>query len=69
MEDNQAVRKVIKARGSMKLMHLPRAHRIGAAAISEQLTRGIVTFQCERTQIEAAGFGATLFADPTAWVM
>eukprot|EP00959_Pyramimonas_sp_CCMP1952_P266349 5568415-Pyramimonas_sp.AAC.1 len=37
--DKQAVRKVIKAGGSMKLMHLPRTHRIDAAAVSEQFSR------------------------------
>eukprot|EP00959_Pyramimonas_sp_CCMP1952_P329060 6889017-Pyramimonas_sp.AAC.1 len=35
LEDNQAVCKVIKAGGPMKLMHLPRTHRIDAAAVSE----------------------------------
>eukprot|EP00959_Pyramimonas_sp_CCMP1952_P470938 9497565-Pyramimonas_sp.AAC.1 len=38
MEDNQAACKVIKAGGSMKLKHLPRARRIDAAAIYELLT-------------------------------
>eukprot|EP00959_Pyramimonas_sp_CCMP1952_P469520 9495082-Pyramimonas_sp.AAC.1 len=37
--DNQAVCKVIKAGGSMKLMQPPRTHRIDAAAVSEQLSR------------------------------
>eukprot|EP00959_Pyramimonas_sp_CCMP1952_P240730 5031213-Pyramimonas_sp.AAC.1 len=39
-------------------MHLPRTHRIDAAAISEQFTRGVATLQYERTH----------FADPLAWV-
>eukprot|EP00959_Pyramimonas_sp_CCMP1952_P454851 9470596-Pyramimonas_sp.AAC.1 len=67
MEDNQAVRKVIKAGGSMKPMHLPRTHRIDVAAISEQFTRGVVSLQCERTQDEAADIGAARFTDPLAW--
>eukprot|EP00959_Pyramimonas_sp_CCMP1952_P068121 1421898-Pyramimonas_sp.AAC.1 len=41
VEDNQAVCKVIKAGGSTKLRHLPRTHRIDAAAVSEQFSRGI----------------------------
>eukprot|EP00959_Pyramimonas_sp_CCMP1952_P200882 4201464-Pyramimonas_sp.AAC.1 len=40
--DRQAVCQVINAGGSMKLMRLPRTHRIDAAAASEQFSRGIV---------------------------
>eukprot|EP00959_Pyramimonas_sp_CCMP1952_P230573 4820235-Pyramimonas_sp.AAC.1 len=58
MEDDQAVCKAMQAGGSMTLMHLPRAHRVDAAAISEQFTRGVVTFPYERTQNEAADYGA-----------
>eukprot|EP00959_Pyramimonas_sp_CCMP1952_P024208 508089-Pyramimonas_sp.AAC.1 len=39
VEDNHAVCEVIMAGGSMKLMHLPRSHRVDVAAISEQSTR------------------------------
>eukprot|EP00959_Pyramimonas_sp_CCMP1952_P184198 3851808-Pyramimonas_sp.AAC.1 len=39
LDDNQAVCEVIKAGGSMALMHLPRTHRIDAAAVSEQFAR------------------------------
>eukprot|EP00959_Pyramimonas_sp_CCMP1952_P168412 3518989-Pyramimonas_sp.AAC.1 len=39
LEDNQAACKVIEASGSMKLMHLPRTHRVDAAAVSEQFSR------------------------------
>eukprot|EP00959_Pyramimonas_sp_CCMP1952_P058047 1211578-Pyramimonas_sp.AAC.1 len=49
LEDNQAVCKVIKAGGPMKLMHQPRTHRIDATAVSEQFSRGLVELQCERT--------------------
>eukprot|EP00959_Pyramimonas_sp_CCMP1952_P355522 7446166-Pyramimonas_sp.AAC.1 len=57
LEDNQAVCKVIEAGGSMKLMHLPRTHRIDAAVVSEQFSRGTVELQYERTQNEAADIG------------
>eukprot|EP00959_Pyramimonas_sp_CCMP1952_P277168 5794260-Pyramimonas_sp.AAC.1 len=50
MEDNQVVCKVVKAGGSMKLMHLPRTHRIDVAAIPEQFTRGVVRLQCARAE-------------------
>eukprot|EP00959_Pyramimonas_sp_CCMP1952_P037011 774484-Pyramimonas_sp.AAC.1 len=49
-------------------MHFPRAHRIDAAVISEQVTRGVVCLQCERTQKEAADIGTKRFTDPLAWV-
>eukprot|EP00959_Pyramimonas_sp_CCMP1952_P118134 2469634-Pyramimonas_sp.AAC.1 len=52
----------------MKLMHLPRTHRIEAAAVSEQFSRGIVELQYERTQNEAADIGTKRFTDPLAWV-
>eukprot|EP00959_Pyramimonas_sp_CCMP1952_P282828 5912160-Pyramimonas_sp.AAC.1 len=68
MEDNRAVCRVIIAGGSLKLMHLPRTHRIDAAATSEQFTRGVVHLQCERAQNEAADIGAERFTDPLAWV-
>eukprot|EP00959_Pyramimonas_sp_CCMP1952_P330353 6917023-Pyramimonas_sp.AAC.1 len=61
MEDHQAVRKVIKAGGSMKLMHLPRTHRVDVAAMSEQFTRGVASSQCERTRNEAADIGTKRF--------
>eukprot|EP00959_Pyramimonas_sp_CCMP1952_P067726 1413497-Pyramimonas_sp.AAC.1 len=61
MEDNQAVCKVLKAGGSMELMHLPRTHRIDIAASSEQLTRGVVSLLRERTQNEAADIGRKRF--------
>eukprot|EP00959_Pyramimonas_sp_CCMP1952_P344319 7211457-Pyramimonas_sp.AAC.1 len=48
-------------------MHLPRAHRTDAAAVSEQLARGIVDLKYERTQNEAADIGTTCFTDPLAW--
>eukprot|EP00959_Pyramimonas_sp_CCMP1952_P207706 4344374-Pyramimonas_sp.AAC.1 len=67
LEDNQAVCKVIKAGGSMKLMRLPRTHRIDAAAVSEQFSRGLVQLQYERTQNEAADTGTKRFVDPMAW--
>eukprot|EP00959_Pyramimonas_sp_CCMP1952_P281166 5877669-Pyramimonas_sp.AAC.1 len=51
---DQAARKVIKAGGLTKLMHLPGAHRIDAAAISERYARGTVDLHYERTQNEAA---------------
>eukprot|EP00959_Pyramimonas_sp_CCMP1952_P315494 6603208-Pyramimonas_sp.AAC.1 len=68
LEDNQAVCKVIKAGGSMKLMHLPRTHRTDAAAVSEQFSRGLFQLHHERTQNEAAGIGTERFVDPMAWV-
>eukprot|EP00959_Pyramimonas_sp_CCMP1952_P454975 9470819-Pyramimonas_sp.AAC.1 len=68
LEDAQAVCEVTKAGGSMKLMHLPRTHRIDAAAVSEQLSRGLVERQRERTQNEVADIGAKRFTDPLAWV-
>eukprot|EP00959_Pyramimonas_sp_CCMP1952_P382299 8010661-Pyramimonas_sp.AAC.1 len=68
MGDNQAARKVIKAGGSMTLIHLPRTHRIDAAAISEQFTRGVVTLQYERTQNGAVDIGTKRFTAPLAWV-
>eukprot|EP00959_Pyramimonas_sp_CCMP1952_P267639 5595865-Pyramimonas_sp.AAC.1 len=49
-------------------MHLPRTHRIDAAAVSEQCSRGIVELQYERTQSEAADIGTKRFTDPLAWV-
>eukprot|EP00959_Pyramimonas_sp_CCMP1952_P418005 8757715-Pyramimonas_sp.AAC.1 len=49
-------------------MHLPRTHRIDAAAVSEPLSRGLVQLQYERTQNEAADIGAKRFVDPMAWV-
>eukprot|EP00959_Pyramimonas_sp_CCMP1952_P369159 7732686-Pyramimonas_sp.AAC.1 len=52
MEDNQAVCKVVNAGGSMKLMRLPRTHRIDAAASSGQFTRGVFSYQCERHRIK-----------------
>eukprot|EP00959_Pyramimonas_sp_CCMP1952_P387616 8123479-Pyramimonas_sp.AAC.1 len=52
----------------MKLMHLPRTHRIDAAAVSEEFSRGLVQLQCERTQNEAADIGTKRFVDPVAWV-
>eukprot|EP00959_Pyramimonas_sp_CCMP1952_P052920 1107040-Pyramimonas_sp.AAC.1 len=52
----------------MKLMRLPRARHIDAAAISEQFPRGAVTLQCERAQSEVADIGAKRFADLAAWV-
>eukprot|EP00959_Pyramimonas_sp_CCMP1952_P376991 7896401-Pyramimonas_sp.AAC.1 len=58
----------MKAGGSMTLMHLPRAHRVDAAAISERRTSGVVTFQYERIQNEAADIGTNRFIDPLAWV-
>eukprot|EP00959_Pyramimonas_sp_CCMP1952_P293714 6142960-Pyramimonas_sp.AAC.1 len=67
MEADQAVRKVIKAGGSMGLTHPPRTHRTHAAAIPEHFFRGAVDLQCERTQSEAADFGAKRFTDPLAW--
>eukprot|EP00959_Pyramimonas_sp_CCMP1952_P027790 583163-Pyramimonas_sp.AAC.1 len=68
LEDNQAVCKVIKAGGPMKLMHLPRTHRIDVAAASEHISRDIVKLPYERTQNEAADIGAKRFTDPLAWV-
>ena len=68
LEDNQAVCKVIKAGGSMKLMHLPRTHRIDAAAVSEQFSRGIVDLQYERTRDQAADIGTKRITDPLSWV-
>eukprot|EP00959_Pyramimonas_sp_CCMP1952_P097349 2035001-Pyramimonas_sp.AAC.1 len=52
----------------MKLMHLPRTHRIDAAAVPEQFSRGPVQLQCERTKSEAADIGTKRFVDPMAWV-
>eukprot|EP00959_Pyramimonas_sp_CCMP1952_P089032 1862878-Pyramimonas_sp.AAC.1 len=52
----------------MKLMHLPRTHRIDAAAVSEQFSRGVVELQYERTQNEAADIGTKRFTDHLAWV-
>eukprot|EP00959_Pyramimonas_sp_CCMP1952_P406718 8524604-Pyramimonas_sp.AAC.1 len=52
----------------MKLMHLPRTHRIDAAAVSGQFSRGIVELQYERAQKEAADIGAKRFTDPLALV-
>eukprot|EP00959_Pyramimonas_sp_CCMP1952_P419953 8796015-Pyramimonas_sp.AAC.1 len=49
-------------------MHLPRTRRIDAAAVSEQFSRGLVQFQCERTPNEAADIGTKRFVDPMAWV-
>eukprot|EP00959_Pyramimonas_sp_CCMP1952_P219365 4586349-Pyramimonas_sp.AAC.1 len=49
-------------------MHLPRTHRIDAAAVSEQFSRGLVELQCERIQNEAADIGTKWFTDPLAWV-
>ena len=65
LEDNQAVCKVIKAGGSMRLVHLPRTHIIDAAAVSEQFSREL---QYERTQNEAADIGTSRFIDPLSWV-
>eukprot|EP00959_Pyramimonas_sp_CCMP1952_P169004 3530502-Pyramimonas_sp.AAC.1 len=67
LEDNQAVCKVIKAGGPMKLMRLPRTHRIDVAAVSEQFSRGLVELQYERTQNEAADIGTKRFTGPLAW--
>eukprot|EP00959_Pyramimonas_sp_CCMP1952_P106355 2223571-Pyramimonas_sp.AAC.1 len=64
----QAACQVIEAGGSLKLMHLPRAHRVDAAISSEQFTRGVVSLQCERTQNEASDIGTERFTDPLAWV-
>eukprot|EP00959_Pyramimonas_sp_CCMP1952_P262773 5494456-Pyramimonas_sp.AAC.1 len=66
--DIQAVCKVIKAGGSLKLMHLPRTHCIDAAAVSEQFSRGIVELQHERARGEAADIGAKRFTCLLAWV-
>eukprot|EP00959_Pyramimonas_sp_CCMP1952_P399583 8372234-Pyramimonas_sp.AAC.1 len=52
----------------MKLMLLPRTHRIDAAALSEQFSRGLVELQYERTQNEAADIGTKRLIDPLAWV-
>ena len=53
----------------MKLMHLPRTHRIDAAAVSEQFSRGVVELQYERTQNQAADIiGTKWFTDPLSWV-
>eukprot|EP00959_Pyramimonas_sp_CCMP1952_P124047 2593561-Pyramimonas_sp.AAC.1 len=52
----------------MKLMHLPRTHRMDDAAVSEQFSRGIVEPQYERTQNEAADIGSKRFTGPLAWV-
>eukprot|EP00959_Pyramimonas_sp_CCMP1952_P358215 7500643-Pyramimonas_sp.AAC.1 len=69
MEDSQAVCKVIKAGGSMTLMHLLRARRIDAAAISEQFTRGVVILQHERIRNEPPiSVQNKRFTDLHAWV-
>eukprot|EP00959_Pyramimonas_sp_CCMP1952_P437103 9151779-Pyramimonas_sp.AAC.1 len=68
MEDVQAACKVIQAGGPVKLMHLPRARRIYAAATPEQFTRGVVDWQRERAQNEAADVGTKRFTDTLAWV-
>ena len=52
----------------MKLMHLPRTHRIDAAAVSKQFSRGIVELQYERTHDQAADIGTKRFQDPLSWV-
>jgi hypothetical protein len=52
----------------MKLMHLPRSHRIDAAAVSEQFSRSIVELQDERTQNQAADNGTKRFTDPLSCV-
>eukprot|EP00959_Pyramimonas_sp_CCMP1952_P134026 2803550-Pyramimonas_sp.AAC.1 len=52
----------------MKLMHLPRTHRIDAAALSEQFPPGFVQLHYERTQNEAADIGTRRFVDPMARV-
>eukprot|EP00959_Pyramimonas_sp_CCMP1952_P456425 9473153-Pyramimonas_sp.AAC.1 len=52
----------------MKLMRLPRTYRIGAAAVSEQFSRGIVEFQYERARGKAADIGSKRFTGPLAWV-
>eukprot|EP00959_Pyramimonas_sp_CCMP1952_P450728 9437020-Pyramimonas_sp.AAC.1 len=49
-------------------MHLLRAHRTDAAAVSERFPRGAVELQYERTQNEAADIGTKRFTDPLAWV-
>ena len=49
-------------------MHLPRTHRIDAAAVCEQFTRGIIDLCYERTQNQAADIGTKRFMDPSSWV-
>eukprot|EP00959_Pyramimonas_sp_CCMP1952_P056528 1180349-Pyramimonas_sp.AAC.1 len=49
-------------------MHLSRTHRIDAAAISQQVTRGAVSLHCECTHNEAADVGTKRFTDPLAGV-
>eukprot|EP00959_Pyramimonas_sp_CCMP1952_P406219 8513283-Pyramimonas_sp.AAC.1 len=49
-------------------MRLPRTHRIDAAAVSEQFSRGTVELQYERTHNEAADIISKRFTDPLAWV-
>eukprot|EP00959_Pyramimonas_sp_CCMP1952_P378452 7927895-Pyramimonas_sp.AAC.1 len=49
-------------------MHLPRHHRIDAAAVSEQFSLGIVELQYERAQREAANIETKIFTCPLAWV-
>ena len=68
MEDNQAVCKICKSGGSQRLMHMPRTHRIDAAAISEQFSRGNCNLIYERTQNEAADIGTKRFTDPVSFV-
>ena len=49
-------------------MHPPRTHRIDAAAVCEQFSRGIIDLCYERTQNEAADIGTKRFMDPNSWV-
>eukprot|EP00959_Pyramimonas_sp_CCMP1952_P078533 1641244-Pyramimonas_sp.AAC.1 len=49
-------------------MNLPRTHRIDAAAVSEQFSRGLVQLHYDRMQNEAVDIGAKRFVDPMAWV-
>ena len=64
MEDNQAAMKACKAGGSQKLMHLPRTHRIDAAAVAEQLARGIVDLVYTPTEDQAADIRTKRFEQP-----
>ena len=68
MEDNQAVVKICKAGGSQRMAHLPRTHRIDAAAVSEQFIRGVANLTYCRTQDQAADIGTKRFSDPSDWV-
>ena len=49
-------------------MHLPRTRRIEAAAVAEQLARGIVDLIYCRTQNQAADVGTKRFEQPNSWV-